>query len=105
MSYIVNDAFNVDSSLINANSGTVGGIDVSRMQASTAASVDNRVTLTGQIILTNVQMSDAVGGNIKLGCVGIFGSNQEDNINATDLATIQEEPVTPGELFVNLRED
>ena len=82
VNYIVNSDFNIFSSVINRNSGSVGGIEVSRMQASTPVS-DDRITLEGAILLSNIQETDATNGTLKLGCVGKFGSNPGDNINVT----------------------
>ena len=82
VNYIVNNDFNTFSSAINRNTGTVGGIDVSRMQASTPVS-DDRITLEGAIRLSQIQATDAVEGVLTLGCVGLFGSNPGDNVNVT----------------------
>ena len=82
VNYIVNNDFNVFSSAINRNTGSVGGIPVSRMQASTPVS-DDRITLEGAIVLSRIEETDAVNGFLKLGCVGLFGSDSADNVNVT----------------------
>lgn len=85
--YIVNDAYGILASMINQNSGSVGGIEAARLQASADPSEDG-VTLSGRITLRNVQIGDAVDGSIELGCVGVVGDNPIDNLNASRTADV-----------------
>ncbi|KAI6660873.1 hypothetical protein LOD99_13597 [Oopsacas minuta] len=87
VNYIVNDDFNVFSSDLNRDSGTIGGIPAFRIQASTSAS-DDRRTLVGAIIVSNLEKTDFVDGILTLGCVGLFGSDPGDNDNVTISATL-----------------
>ena len=88
VNYIVNSDFNQFSSVLNRNTGSVGGINASRLQAATSSS-ENRSILSGAIIVSEVQKTDFVDGELTLGCVGIFGSNEE-NINVTARAWLSE---------------
>lgn len=89
VNYIVNFDFNQFSSVLNRDTGVVGGIDASRLQAATSSS-DDRSTLSGAIIVSDLQKTDFVDGVLTLGCVGMFGSNAGENINVTASACLCE---------------
>ena len=89
VNYIVNSDFNVFSSVLNRDTGSVGGVNASRLQAATSSS-DDRSTLSGAIIVSAVQETDFVDGVLTLGCVGIFGSSAGENINVTASVSLSE---------------